>query len=280
MAASREDGREEWLAQLPSEIEEIAARWALTLGEAYEPGGQTAWVAPARSADFGDVVLKVGWRHMEAEDEGAGLREWRGDGAVRVFADERITRTTRALLLERCDPGTTLAARPEEEQDVVIAALLRRMWRRPGDGASFRTLQAMCDHWADSFERKVADGRVEAEPGLAQEGADLFRSLPATATVERLLCTDLHAENVLAAQREPWLVIDPKPFVGDPTYDALQHLFNCQDRLVADPRALVTRFAGLLELDADRLLLWLFARCIVESVELPWALGIARQVRP
>ena len=75
VAASREDGREEWLAQLPGEIEEIAARWALTLGEAYEPGGQTAWVAPAHSADFGDVVLKVGWRHMEAEDEGAGLRD-------------------------------------------------------------------------------------------------------------------------------------------------------------------------------------------------------------
>ncbi len=63
-------------------------------------------------------------------------------------------------------------------------------------------------------------------PELARQGADLFRSLPATATEERLLCTDLHAENVLAAEREPWLVIDPKPFVGDPTYDALQHLLQ------------------------------------------------------
>jgi streptomycin 6-kinase len=30
-----------------------------------------------------------------------------------------------------------------------------------------------------------------------------------------LLATDLHAGNVLRAQRQPWLVIDPKPFVGD-----------------------------------------------------------------
>ncbi len=55
-----------------------------------------------------------------------------------------------------------------------------------------------------------------------------------------LLATDLHAGNVLRAEREPWLVIDPKPFVGDPTYDALQHMLNCDDRLRADPVGLVT----------------------------------------
>jgi streptomycin 6-kinase len=219
---------------------------------------------------------------MEADDEAAGLREWDGDGAIRVLADERPTRTTTALLLERCTPGSALSERPEEEQDVVIAGLLRRLWRRPSEASSFRSLQSMCDYWSDEFERKVADGRSQAEPDLAHQGAGLFRSLPGTAPTDtqRLLCTDLHAGNVLAAEREPWLVIDPKPFVGDPTYDALQHLFNCHDRLVADPRGLVTRFAGLLGLDPGRLLVWLFARCVVESAELPWALGVARRIRP
>ena len=41
-----------------------------------------------------------------------------------------------------------------------------------------------------------------------------------------LLHTDLHAGNVLAAEREPWLAIDPKPYVGDPAYDVTQHIFN------------------------------------------------------
>ena len=81
-------------------------------------------------------------------------------------------------------------------------------------------------------------------PVPLEHGATLFRSLPSTASDERLLCTDLHAENVLAAQREPWLVIDPKPFVGDPTYDALQHHLNCQDRLVSDPVALGFAYGG------------------------------------
>ena len=280
VAAAEEDGRKAWLKRLPAQIEAVASRWSLSVEDPFEPGGQTAWVAPARSAVHGDVVLKVGWRHMEGEDEAAGLREWAGEGAIRVFADEQLREQTMALLLERCTPGTTLAEWPEEEQDVVIAALLRRLWRQPADDGAFRPLGQMCEYWAGSFERRVAKGASHVDPGIAREGADLFRSLPATAEEEVLLCTDLHAENVLAARREPWLVIDPKPFVGDPTYDALQHLLNCEDRLQADPRGLATRVAGLLGLDPERLLLWLFARCVVDSASWPWAFEIARRVRP
>jgi streptomycin 6-kinase len=93
----------------------------------------------------------------------------------------------------------------------------------------------MCDTWADEFERKdpaaSAPKRV-LDPGLARDGIALFRTLPATAEREVLLCTDLHAGNVLAARRKPWLVIDPKPHLGDPTYDPLQHmsLAACRSR--------------------------------------------------
>ncbi len=281
-AACRDDGRAAWLAELPEVIEDIAARWSLTLGEPFEPGGVTSWVAPAESAEFGDAVLKVGWWHMESESEAAGLREWRGEGVIRVFADERPNRMTTALLLERCTPGTALATEPEETQDVVLASLLRRLWRRPLDPSAFATLQTMCDHWANGFERNLADGRteVEVESDIAHEGVALFRSLPATSPEQVLLCTDLHAQNVLAAAREPWLVIDPKPFVGDPAYDALQHLINCENRLRADPRGLATRFAELLGLDPERVLRWLFAYLVVQTPSFPWAAEVARRIRP
>jgi streptomycin 6-kinase len=75
-----------------------------------------------------------------------------------------------------------------------------------------------------------------------------------------VLATDLHAGNVLAAVREPWLVIDPKPFVGDPAYDATQHLLNCRERLRKDPLGTVRRVADLLEVDSQRVRRWLFAR--------------------
>lgn len=83
------------------------------------------------------------------------------------------------------------------------------------------------------------------------------------------MCTDLHAENVLAAEREPWLAIDPKPFIGDPAYDAIQHMLNCDARLAKDPVALADRMADLLELDANRVKLWLFARCAQQALNDP-----------
>ena len=73
----------------------------------------------------------------------------------------------------------------------------------------------------------LADVTRWPDAGLVREGLRLLKELPRTATMEVLLATDLHAGNVLRSEREPWLVIDPKPFVGDPAYDATQHLFNC-----------------------------------------------------
>ncbi|MBN9620152.1 MAG: kinase, partial [Actinobacteria bacterium] len=271
---------EAWLDGLSAMVGSLASRWSLSVGAPFQPGGQTAWVAPVRDSAGRTMVLKVGWPHREARDEARGLRAWAGHGAVRLHRVKTFAHSA-GLLLERCEPGTPLASRPEEGQDVVIAALLRRLWRArlPGDHG-FRPLQMMCDDWAEEFETKAAaSGRV-VDRGLARDGLTLFRSLPATAACEVLLCTDLHAENVLAAQREPWLVIDPKPYVGDPTYDALQHLLNCPHRLHANPRELAWRLADLLDLDRDRLLLWLFARCVQESLDYPALAEIASRIAP
>jgi streptomycin 6-kinase len=138
----------------------------------------------------------------------------------------------------------------------------------------------MCAQWAATFEEKTAIHRGGLDPGLAREGIALFRTLPTTAERHVLLCTDLHAGNVLAGEREPWLVIDPKPYVGDPTYDPLQHLLNCEQRLRADPRGLARHIADLLGLDPDRLLLWLFARCVQESPDWPGLAHVARAIAP
>jgi len=277
--AAEEDGLAAWLATLPATIGRLTAAWSLTVGAPFQPGGQTAWVAPVRDAAGAELVLKVAWRHPEAEHEAAGLRVWAGQGAVRLFAAETAGDTT-ALLLEHCVPGTALATRPEGDQDLVVADLLGRLWRAPPAGHGFRPLQVMCDQWADEFEAKVAVAGGASDPGLARDGIALFRSLPASAGRQVMLCTDLHAENILAAAREPWLAIDPKPYVGDPTYDPLQHMLNCSERLHADPRALAARMADLLDLDRDRLLLWLFARCVQESPDDQPLADIARRIAP
>lgn len=278
--AAADDGRGAWIATLPDAVSMLRERWSLDLGEPFQPGGQTAWVAPARRAGADELVLKVGWRHDEAAHEAGALRAWNGDGAVRLHAAAEVGEQTTALLLERCTPGTTLAARPEPEQDIVIAGLLLRLWIEPAPGHPFRPLQVMCDAWADEYEQRSAADRSALDPGLARDGVALLRALPANAERAVLLCTDLHAENVLAAEREPWLVIDPKPYVGDPTYDPLQHILNCDERLRTDPHTLVWRIADLLGLDRERLLLWLFARCVQQSPSCPALAETARRIAP
>jgi streptomycin 6-kinase len=276
--ASRSDERRAWIAALPRIVAEVQHRWSLELGDPYQPGGLTSWVAPAQTVDRTDLVLKVAWRHEEAEHEPDGLRAWDGDGAVRLHAHD-ATDDTSVLLLEHCTPGTPLCSRPEPEQDAVLASLFPRLWRASPLGRPFRPLESLCDAWADACERTPPDPAT-LDPGLVRAGLSLFRSLPRTSTRQVLLATDLHAGNVLASRREPWLMIDPKPYVGDPTYDALQHLLNCERRLQADPRRFARHVAELLALDADRLVLWLFARCVQESAEFPALADVARRLAP
>ena len=229
-------------------------------------------------------MLKVGYRFPggEERDEAAGLRVWGGNGAVRLQAAAE-TELAYALLIERCLPGTPLGqALPGPEQDLVVAALLRRLWAQPHAAYPFRPLAQMCAAWAREFEQDYASAAPadRVDPGLARAGIALFRELPETAEGRVLLCTDLHGDNILAAQRAPWLVIDPKPYLGDPAYDVLQHMLNCEDRLHTDPRGFARRMADLLDLDPHRLVRWLFARCVQESIDQPTLRHVAAAIAP
>jgi len=286
MSGSEELGAAEraWRAHLPTLIEQFAARWSLALEPRFTIGGSASWVAPARTRTGERVVLKLGWTHEEALHEADGLRLWDANGTVGLI-DSCVDGPTTALLLEICEPGIALSrAMAEPDQDLVIARLLQRLWIQPPIGHPFRPLALMCDQWATGFEldnaEAIARGEEQIDPGLARAGIELFRQLPLTADRSVLLVTDLHHDNVLSARREPWLVIDPKPYLGDPAYDTLQHMLNFPGRLAADPRGLADRMAGLLGLDPGRVRLWLFARCVQESVEEPDLREVAAKLAP
>lgn len=262
-----------WLERLPALIDDAVRRWSIAIGPAFDgPEVSCAFVAPATRANGEAAVLKLGLPHYESRDEAAALRCWNGDGAVRLLD---VDNSGNALLLERCDPGTHLRTLADDRQDRVIAGLLKRLWRCE-PAATFRPLSALTAMWSD--ETRTQDAHWP-DAGLVREGLQCLHDLAAGAPTRVLLATDLHAGNVLRASREPWLVIDPKPFVGDPAYDATQHLLNGRTRLAADPAGTVSRLADLLELDADRVRLWLFARLAADPRD-DWgdgALDLARR---
>lgn len=265
-----------WLARVPDILRAVERRWSLRIGPPFE-GATCAWVAPVTLQDGSTAVLKIGMPHMEGAGEIEGLRFWNGDPTVRLLdADDDLN----AMLLERCDPGTALRGRPESEQDVVIARLLRRLWRRPPASRVFRPLSSMIAYWS---EESWAAAERWPDRGLVREGLRLFEELARSGPEDVLLATDLHAGNVLEARRKPWLVIDPKPFVGDRAYDATQHLLNCKIRMQTDPQGTIRQFAELLGVDGQRVGLWMFARAAAEPRD-HWSdegrLSLARALAP
>ena len=260
-------------------LKALTERWSLRPDVPFNQVS-CSWVASVVCADGTSAVLKLSMPHMEGAHEIEGLRFWNGDPTVRLLkADDDLG----AMLLERCEPGDTLRSEPEWKQDEVITALLKRLWRGsapPNELCGFRRLSEMLEAW-----RSETLAQVEQWPDaeLVGEGLRVLEELARPSATDVLLATDLHAGNVLRSERQPWLVIDPKPFIGDVAYDLVQHLRNCELRLHADPMSMIKRLADLAEVDFERLRLWTFARAAADPegrLEQSHMMDLARALAP
>jgi streptomycin 6-kinase len=229
---------DEWKERAPRLVEECAEQWSLRLGEPYE----YAYVSLAVRADLPDgtpAVLKVGWPHPESEHEAEALAHYDGRGAVRLLAHDSARN---AMLLERCEPGTPLLELDEEESLRVAAGVLRRLWRPPARGHPFELLADVAARWASELSG--------LDPGLVRELV--------SSQGELVVChQDFHGGNILRAQREPWLAIDPKPLVGEREFDTAALI---RDRWpIANAKVLQRRLdllSAQLGLDRERMRLW------------------------
>jgi streptomycin 6-kinase len=225
-------GGAEWLRGLPDLAEACAADWGLTLDEPF--GSAYASLAvPAVTADGTRVVLKLNPADRESDHEADALAVWDGDAAARLLAHDPARR---ALLIERLDPGDPLWTVPDEDEANRIAAgLLRRLWRPPPEHHPFRRLADDAAWWAGylvprfealgrPFERSLLDRAVRSAAELSARPPD-----------EVVLHQDLHGGNILRAGREPWLVIDPKPLVGERAFDLASLLRDRRSDLARDP---------------------------------------------
>ncbi|WP_416965775.1 aminoglycoside phosphotransferase family protein [Streptomyces sp. Agncl-13] len=265
-------------------LRERAARfldqWGLRL-DGPSMNGRCALVLPVLRADGTPAALKLQDVDEETVGEPVALRVWDGDGAVRLLEADAGTGT---LLLERLDSGRVLADLPDSrEATLVVARLLARLTaveappglRRLGDIAAqlaHRTSAALPRVGDPAGRRLLADCAAAVREVAGEPG-------------DRLLHWDLHFENVLAADRAPWLAIDPKPLAGDPGFELLPALWN---RFDADEVG--WRFDAMTEvlgLDRDRARAWTLGRVLQntlwaiedDSPPSPHHLEIARRLR-
>jgi streptomycin 6-kinase len=248
-----------WLARAPRLADDLLDEWRLEIDSA-AVAGSCAMVVPVRTEDSRAAMLKLSWPHWEAETEHLALRAWHGAGAVELWrADPRRS----ALLLERASTDRDLHALPVLDACEVVAGLYARLHRAPLPQT--RLLSELCTEWLERLPPLAAANLIprrfvsQAERWLADFAGD-------PSTDDRLIHSDLHFSNVLAADREPWLVIDPKPLAGDPAYEVAPLLWNRWDEVMAaaSPRqALLDRMFTVVDaagLDEDRVRAWIVVR--------------------
>ena len=199
----------QWLGRLPHLLDELVQEWGLEPRGGPFRSASVAWVVPVFRGRA-PLVLKVQWPHAESVHEAEALRTWNGDGAVRLI-DHDAQR--HALLLEACVPGTFLADAGLADPLDVLAGLLPRLWTPVG--APFRTLSDAARQWRHHLPKAWERAGRPCERTLVDAALERLEALPSTQGEEVLVNQDLHGHNVLAAAREPWLVIDPKPLRGE-----------------------------------------------------------------
>lgn len=252
-----------WLRRLPDIVAGLCADWDLT------PDGPPWWgylaiVVPVHDSDQRPAALKVSWPGPDQAPEAPALAAWDGDGAVRLL---RHDRHRWALLLERLDADRDLTGEPIDRAIETIGSLLLRLHSRPAP-REVPPLAAMAARWADELP---THWRAAAPPWSTRVCAEIVATCRELSndSPTRLLHADLHFENVLAADREPWLAIDPKGLAGDPGFESWSVLWNRMAEYT-DQRDVGRRLDAWCEaaqIDRDRARAWARVRTVTDAVD-------------
>ena len=248
------EGRD-WLARLPQLMRECEDAWGLSSAG---PPFVYAFASLAYPVDAHGTpaVLKLQFPDRESEHEADALEAWNGDGAVRLIARDDARR---ALLLERLEPGTPLTGHDGAVE--VLLGLLPRLWVPAPEPV--HALAEESARWAETLQRGWEAAGRPWERRLLDGALDYLAELPRTQGEQVLLHQDLHPDNVLAAEREPWLVIDPKPLRGEREFAAAPIVRAPE--LGHDRRAVLGRLDRLcaeLGLDRERARGWTVAQTL------------------
>ncbi|MGW2254490.1 aminoglycoside phosphotransferase family protein [Kitasatospora sp. NPDC001660] len=258
-ASTTGDEAQAWLANLPAHVAAHLDRWNLTLERVLDPGGSLSLVAYVHRDDLSPAVLKVGLVTPETATEHAALSQWAGRGAVLLLD---AVPAEGVLLLERLHGDIPLRSLAEPKAMLEATSLLHRLWVQLPDQHPFPTLAERLTERAPALPTPPEAAALIAE---ALQTAD---TLAASATETFLLHGDFHHGNVLAADRAPWLAIDPRPLAGERAFDLARLVLDRADTLVGSPgapaavRRRIHQLADTLEVDQERLRGWTLYRAV------------------
>lgn len=252
-----------WIDTLPALLADLTAEWAIEIGQPFELS--YGYVAAARTRTGTEVVLKAVFPNEETRRQIAALQLYAGAGACRLLA---ANETRGAMLLDRVQPGGTLEALAEQDDEAATrigASVMRALWQPVSEPSTFLPLET----WFEAFPRYRATHGVSG-PLLAvviTQAEALARDLLASSTHRILLHGDLHHGNILDAGEGRRLAIDPKGVAGDCGYEVGPFLLNPLG-IALDARLLSHRLdvlAETLAYDRERLRDWGVAHAVLSA---------------
>ncbi|MFD4906277.1 aminoglycoside phosphotransferase family protein [Kitasatospora purpeofusca] len=256
-----------WIRELPTLASEFLDHWNLR-PDGPAAHGMASLVLPVLRSDGSPAVLRLQQVRPETAGVAAGLRAWRGDGAV-LLLDHHPDSGTQ--LLERLDAARPLGTVADDDTALrLLAALMARLTATPAP-PGLRRLDRIAAAMLDEAPRAAPALRDPDERRLLRDCAAAVAPL-LDEPGDRLLHWDLHDGNVLAGEREPWLVIDPEPLSGDPGFELLPAIDQRWDAVLAGAdagRTVLRRFDLLteaLDLDRPRAAGWTLARVLQNAL--------------
>lgn len=248
-------GVDAWCTALPEMVQLYCLRWHLDLDKALS--GNSSRVFIGRQHGSRGVVLKLTPDRAIANEEAIALRAWAATPHAVDLLDADVG--TGALLLEGIEPGTKVSDEPRVPPVDEVAALLAGLRETARYDAG--QLPAMAEGLESMFARiggLLSNPQASAVVArqVLDDGHRRARELASNGPTG-LLHGDLHLSNILRAGRGRGLVaIDPRPSVGDLTFDAVDWALD-RPASIAEVRERIERLCNLVpDLDPNRLWGW------------------------